>query len=182
MKYYKYIIYITFFHLLCCVAARCGGEGSGGGDGSQQRWSLSDPGERISQEEDGIHAHERLLQVLAKTELYSDRWSRTSGWFLFPVKVAAGVTGTEQPATTDICHHGWFIHNFLFRSYVWCVYHFPLVSLCSRSHSVFSVTIHMKEITLDGEELVKIGKLNLVTSLCVKYESFSPGRLSTRSN
>ncbi|KAK9541282.1 hypothetical protein VZT92_001339 [Zoarces viviparus] len=32
----------------------------------------------------------------------------------------------------------------------------------SRSHSVFSVTIHMKEITTDGEELVKIGKLNLV--------------------
>ncbi|XP_026165926.1 kinesin-like protein KIF11 isoform X1 [Mastacembelus armatus] len=32
----------------------------------------------------------------------------------------------------------------------------------SRSHSVFSVTIHMKEVTLDGEELVKIGKLNLV--------------------
>ncbi|XP_023259936.1 kinesin-like protein KIF11 [Seriola lalandi dorsalis] len=32
----------------------------------------------------------------------------------------------------------------------------------SRSHSVFSVTIHMKEITLDGEELLKIGKLNLV--------------------
>lgn len=34
--------------------------------------------------------------------------------------------------------------------------------VCSRSHSVFSVTIHMKEITLEGEELVKIGKLNLV--------------------
>uniref|UniRef100_A0A8C5YAN1 Kinesin family member 11 n=1 Tax=Microcebus murinus TaxID=30608 RepID=A0A8C5YAN1_MICMU len=33
----------------------------------------------------------------------------------------------------------------------------------SRSHSVFSVTIHMKETTNDGEELVKIGKLNLVT-------------------
>ncbi|KAJ8013907.1 hypothetical protein DPEC_G00034700 [Dallia pectoralis] len=32
----------------------------------------------------------------------------------------------------------------------------------SRSHSVFSVTIHMKEITVEGEELVKIGKLNLV--------------------
>ncbi|GAB1302366.1 Kinesin-like protein KIF11 [Apodemus speciosus] len=31
----------------------------------------------------------------------------------------------------------------------------------SRSHSVFSVTIHMKE-TIDGEELLKIGKLNLV--------------------
>lgn len=35
----------------------------------------------------------------------------------------------------------------------------------SRSHSVFSVTIHMKEITLEGEELVKIGKLNLVMKL-----------------
>ncbi|XP_010563226.1 PREDICTED: kinesin-like protein KIF11 isoform X1 [Haliaeetus leucocephalus] len=32
----------------------------------------------------------------------------------------------------------------------------------SRSHSVFSITIHMKETTVDGEELVKIGKLNLV--------------------
>ncbi|KAJ8362526.1 hypothetical protein AAFF_G00369840 [Aldrovandia affinis] len=32
----------------------------------------------------------------------------------------------------------------------------------SRSHSVFSITIHMKEITIDGEELVTIGKLNLV--------------------
>nr|XP_015832172.2 kinesin-like protein KIF11 isoform X2 [Nothobranchius furzeri] len=35
-------------------------------------------------------------------------------------------------------------------------------SYSSRSHSVFSVTIHMKEITMDGEELVKIGKLHLV--------------------
>ncbi|XP_077206378.1 kinesin-like protein KIF11 [Paroedura picta] len=32
----------------------------------------------------------------------------------------------------------------------------------SRSHSVFSITLHMKETTIDGEELVKIGKLNLV--------------------
>lgn len=37
--------------------------------------------------------------------------------------------------------------------------------MCSRSHSVFSVTIHMKEITVEGEELVKIGKLNLVMRL-----------------
>lgn len=37
--------------------------------------------------------------------------------------------------------------------------------VCSRSHSVFSITIHMKEITLEGEELVKIGKLNLVMKL-----------------
>lgn len=60
-----------------CVAARRGGEGSGGGDGSQQRWSLSDPGERIGQEEDGVHAHERLLQVNCPP--LSDR---TSGWIL----------------------------------------------------------------------------------------------------
>ena len=32
----------------------------------------------------------------------------------------------------------------------------------SRSHSVFSVTIHMKESTPEGEELIKVGKLNLV--------------------
>ncbi|MGH0174191.1 UNVERIFIED_CONTAM: hypothetical protein FKN15_067511 [Acipenser sinensis] len=32
----------------------------------------------------------------------------------------------------------------------------------SRSHSVFAITIHMRETTVDGEELVKIGKLNLV--------------------
>ena len=31
----------------------------------------------------------------------------------------------------------------------------------SRSHSVFSVTILMKETTVDGEELVKIGKVEL---------------------
>jgi kinesin family protein 11 len=32
----------------------------------------------------------------------------------------------------------------------------------SRSHSVFSVTIHMKESTPEGEDLIKCGKLNLV--------------------
>jgi kinesin family member 11 len=32
----------------------------------------------------------------------------------------------------------------------------------SRSHSVFSVTIHMKETTPEGEDVVKVGKLNLV--------------------
>lgn len=32
----------------------------------------------------------------------------------------------------------------------------------SRSHSVFSVTIHIKENTIEGEELLKTGKLNLV--------------------
>ncbi|KAL2077452.1 hypothetical protein ACEWY4_026956 [Coilia grayii] len=35
-------------------------------------------------------------------------------------------------------------------------------SYSSRSHSVFTITVHMKEITTEGEELVKIGKLNLV--------------------
>lgn len=34
--------------------------------------------------------------------------------------------------------------------------------ICSRSHSVFSVTIHIKENSIDGEELLKTGKLNLV--------------------
>lgn len=32
----------------------------------------------------------------------------------------------------------------------------------SRSHTVFSVTVHIKESTVDGEELLKTGKLNLV--------------------
>ncbi|XP_076299090.1 kinesin-like protein Klp61F [Lasioglossum baleicum] len=32
----------------------------------------------------------------------------------------------------------------------------------SRSHTVFSVTVHLKENTLDGEEVLKTGKLNLV--------------------
>ncbi|PNH02333.1 kinesin-related protein [Tetrabaena socialis] len=32
----------------------------------------------------------------------------------------------------------------------------------SRSHSVFSITIHMREVTPDGEDVVKVGKLNLV--------------------
>ena len=34
--------------------------------------------------------------------------------------------------------------------------------MSSRSHSVFGVTVHMKENSLDGEELLKTGKLNLV--------------------
>ena len=32
----------------------------------------------------------------------------------------------------------------------------------SRSHSIFSITIHIKEATPEGEELMKCGKLNLV--------------------
>jgi len=32
----------------------------------------------------------------------------------------------------------------------------------SRSHSVFSLTVHIREMTLDGEELLKTGKLYLV--------------------
>ena len=32
----------------------------------------------------------------------------------------------------------------------------------SRSHSVFTLTIHSRETTKDGEELLKVGKLNLV--------------------
>ncbi|KXN71342.1 kinesin-domain-containing protein, partial [Conidiobolus coronatus NRRL 28638] len=32
----------------------------------------------------------------------------------------------------------------------------------SRSHCIFTITAHMKELTLEGEEVLKIGKLNLV--------------------
>lgn len=32
----------------------------------------------------------------------------------------------------------------------------------SRSHTVFTITIHMRESNIDGEDLLKIGKLNLV--------------------
>lgn len=32
----------------------------------------------------------------------------------------------------------------------------------SRSHCIFSITVHIKETTADGEELLKVGKLNLV--------------------
>lgn len=35
----------------------------------------------------------------------------------------------------------------------------------SRSHTVFTVTIHTRENSVDGEELVKTGKLNLVRSI-----------------
>ena len=33
---------------------------------------------------------------------------------------------------------------------------------CCRSHTVFAVTVHIKESTLSGEEVLRIGKLNLV--------------------
>jgi kinesin family protein 11 len=32
----------------------------------------------------------------------------------------------------------------------------------SRSHCLFSITVHIKENTPEGEELLKVGKLNLV--------------------
>lgn len=37
-----------------------------------------------------------------------------------------------------------------------------ILFFCSRSHSVFSITIHVKEMTVGDEELIKCGKLNLV--------------------
>ena len=43
----------------------------------------------------------------------------------------------------------------------------------SRSHSVFSVTIHIKENSVSGEELLKIGKLNLVSKNAVFYVIFN---------
>lgn len=35
-------------------------------------------------------------------------------------------------------------------------------SVYSRSHSLFTVTVHIKESSVTGEEMLKIGKLNLV--------------------
>ena len=38
-----------------------------------------------------------------------------------------------------------------------------LLNACSsRSHSVFTVTVHMKESSIEGDEMLKIGKLHLV--------------------
>lgn len=119
--------------------ARCCGQGSGGGDGSQQRRGLSDPRERISQEEDGLHSNERLLQVETSKDSHTDFL-----WFVPNRLTCHRTNGLDRVIGFDLFITSLFV--------------------CSRSHSVFSVTIHMKEITPDGEELVKIGKLNLVNS------------------
>ena len=39
----------------------------------------------------------------------------------------------------------------------------------SRSHTVFSVTVHIKESSIEGEELLKIGKLNLVRQMTIVF-------------
>lgn len=41
----------------------------------------------------------------------------------------------------------------------------------SRSHTVFSVTIHIKESSMEGEELLKTGKLNLVSYVKTQNKS-----------
>lgn len=95
-------------------------------------------------------------------------------------------TPTPGILSSDERSHLWMISvtftNFHVRR-AFCLFTiFPLVSLWSRSHSVFSVTIHMKEITLDGEELVKIGKLNLVIILHVESEMIPTEKLHSTSN
>jgi kinesin family member 11 len=55
----------------------------------------------------------------------------------------------------------------------------------SRSHSIFTVTIHMKETTTDGEDLMKVGKLNLVDlagSECVGRSGAKNERLREAGN
>ena len=32
----------------------------------------------------------------------------------------------------------------------------------SRSHTVFTITVHIKEVTKEGDEVLRTGKLNLV--------------------
>lgn len=34
--------------------------------------------------------------------------------------------------------------------------------ICSRSHTIFTITVHIKVTTPEGEDLIKTGKLNLV--------------------
>ncbi|CAD7703838.1 unnamed protein product [Ostreobium quekettii] len=49
----------------------------------------------------------------------------------------------------------------------------------SRSHSIFTITIHIKETTSEGEDVVKIGKLNLVDlagSECISRSGAKDGR------
>ena len=56
----------------------------------------------------------------------------------------------------------------------------------SRSHTVFSVTVHIKESSIEGEELLKIGKLNLVrhylTCTRVRVHTHTHTRTHTCSN
>lgn len=55
----------------------------------------------------------------------------------------------------------------------------------SRSHSIFTLTIHMKETTPDGEDLLKVGKLNLVDlagSECVGRSGATKGRAREAGN
>ena len=55
----------------------------------------------------------------------------------------------------------------------------------SRSHSVFTITIHIKETTPEGEDLLKVGKLNLVDlagSECVGRSGASGDRKREAGN
>ena len=55
----------------------------------------------------------------------------------------------------------------------------------SRSHSVFTITIHIKETTMEGEDLLKVGKLNLVDlagSECVGRSGASGDRKREAGN
>lgn len=50
----------------------------------------------------------------------------------------------------------------------------------SRSHSVFTISIHMKEVLPNGEQVVKCGKLNLV-DLAGSENIGKSGAVSTRA-
>jgi kinesin family protein 11 len=43
----------------------------------------------------------------------------------------------------------------------------------SRSHSVFTITVHLKEKNNNGDNLLKVGKLNLVQVDLVRSENWS---------
>lgn len=39
---------------------------------------------------------------------------------------------------------------------------FMVVFMFSRSHTIFTITVHIKESTIENEDIVRVGKLNLV--------------------
>lgn len=51
----------------------------------------------------------------------------------------------------------------------------------SRSHSIFSITVHIKEVAREGEEVIRTGKLNLV-DLAGSVNVLRSGSVEVRKN
>lgn len=42
------------------------------------------------------------------------------------------------------------------------MYFITIIFIFSRSHTIFTITVHIKESTIENEDIVRVGKLNLV--------------------